>query len=219
MLAGRAVQLRSRPADVLDDGGFTLVELLITVVILLVIMVPLGGVLVSFLHNTTATSNRFVESHDAQIAAAYFAQDVQSIGVRDWSAAPYPLKQSVELNAPPTSGLYPCGSAGTPSATIRMAWDDPVGASETRVIIVSYVLEPAVPTVGDPVGVLHRLQCLAGSPVPTSDVVVAHNVVDASVASGLPGTPTQVTLVLTIKAPNDSGPPLVVTLVGQRRDT
>jgi hypothetical protein len=120
----------------------------------------------------------------------------------------------VELNAPPTSGLYPCGTAGTPAATIRMAWDEPVGASETRVIVVSYVVE----NVGGE-HQLHRLQCLAGSPVPTSDVVLAHNVVDASVPPGLPGTPTQVTLVLTIKAPTDSGSPLVVTLVGQRRDT
>ena len=52
------------------DAGFTLVELLITIVILGIITVPLSGVLIGFFRNADATSDRMALSHDAQISAA-----------------------------------------------------------------------------------------------------------------------------------------------------
>ena len=67
------------------DAGFTLVELVVAIVLLGIIAVPLGSALLSFFRNTNATSDRLAESHDAQISSAYFGQDVQSIGVRNWS--------------------------------------------------------------------------------------------------------------------------------------
>ena len=120
-----------------DERGFTLVELLVAIVIIGIIAVPLGNVVISYLHNTDATTARLSESHDAQISAAYFAADVASVGVRSTTyssdpSAPYPLTQSIEQNAPATSGLFPCGTAATPNAVIRFGWDDYSSASRPR---------------------------------------------------------------------------------------
>jgi prepilin-type N-terminal cleavage/methylation domain-containing protein len=202
-----------------DDRGVTLIELLVAIVILGIIIVPLGNALISFTRNTDDTTRRLSESHDVQIMAAYFAQDVQSVGVRE-TADPYPLKQSIELNAPANGGLYPCGAAGTRNAAVRFAWDDPTSASGLGRVIVSYVVEP----VGAEVQ-LHRIRCV-GSSTPTSDIVLAHNV-DAtspvltcsSPCTVVPAVPQTVTLKVTIKNPGSSGPALTVTLTGQRRQT
>jgi prepilin-type N-terminal cleavage/methylation domain-containing protein len=198
-----------------DDRGVTLVEVLIAIVILAIIIVPMGNALISFFRNTNATTNRFAESHDEQIAAAYFAQDVQSIGVRNWSTLD--LQASVEQNAPATSGTFPCGVAGTPAATLRFAWNDPTGASSTQQIIVSYVVE----TVSGHKQ-LHRLRCAGGSTTPTSDIIVVHNLLSAGTPTLTPTgstIPQYVSWTLTIQASTGSGSPLVVTLYGQRRQT
>jgi prepilin-type N-terminal cleavage/methylation domain-containing protein len=214
-----------------DDAGFTLVELLISIVILGVIAAPLVGVVLGYLQNTDATAARMNESHDAQIAAAYFAQDVQAVGVRDYadtSTAFFPLKQSVETNVATAGGLYPCGAAGLPDAVVRLAWDEfgPGGAAgpatQTRV---AYVVQNGTE--------LHRVVC-KGSATPTADVVVAHNLVApfATVTcadkSGAPtpctgsgsAVPSAVSLALTISDPKSSaGSSYPVTLTGQRRQS
>jgi len=201
-----------------DDAGVTLIELLLAIVLLGIIAVPLGGALISFFRNTNATTDRLAESHDAQIASAYFGQDVENIGVRTWNlpSGPYTLGTSVETNAPPKSGTFPCGPVGDPNAVIRMAWDDPTGASTLRKVIVSYVVRQ--------VGAekqLHRLRCDDGTSNPTSDIVLAHKVqsVGTPVLTGpVAGVPQSISLALTLKAPTDPGS-LAVTLFGQRRQT
>jgi prepilin-type N-terminal cleavage/methylation domain-containing protein len=206
------------------EAGFTLIELLVSVTILGVIAYPLGNVMIGFLHNTKATTGRLAESHDAQISAAYFAQDVASLGARDWTdtVTPYAYLQSVELNAPAAGGLYPCGAAALPNAVIRLAWDDyPNGASAAPVRTrAAYVVE----TVGSQQQ-LHRITC-AGNATPVTDTVLAHDLVSAtaSCATSCTGTgaalPSRITLALTIADP-DSGPgtSYPVTLTGDRRQT
>lgn len=221
MLSGRSPR---------DDAGFTLVELLMSIVILGIIAVPLGEVVLGYLRNADATTARMSESHDAQMAAAYFAQDVQAVGVRDYTVvvdAFFPLKQSVETGVAAGGGLYPCGGAGTPDAVVRLAWDDfPSGAAapatQSRV---AYVVESGTE--------LHRLVC-KGSATPSADVVVAHHLVgpfatvacaDSSGAaiactgsgSAVPGS---VSLALTIHDPQSTaGSTYTVTLTGQRRQS
>jgi prepilin-type N-terminal cleavage/methylation domain-containing protein len=205
--------MRLNTARPRGDEGVTLIELLVAIVLLGIIAVPLGSALISFFHNNNATNDRLAESHDAQIASAYFAQDVQSIGVRNWTApGPFSMGTSVETNAAPKSGTFPCGLAGDPNAIVRMAWDDPTGASTRRTVIVSYVVRGTE---------LHRLRCDDGTSNPTSDLVLAHYVasVGAPVLAGpIAGIPQSVSVTLTLKAPTDSGS-LPVTLFGQRRQT
>jgi Tfp pilus assembly protein PilW len=208
---------RSRP----DERGATLTELLVAITILSIIILPLGDAVIGFLRITDDTSQRLTESHDAQLASAYFSADVLSTGTRNWTTWPFPLAQSVETNAPALGGLYPCGTAATPAAVVRLAWDDPASVAVAPTVVrVSYV----VMTVGTETQ-LHRILC-AGSATPVSDLVVAHNV-DAvapvvscsTLCTGAPAVPQTVTLTLTIKSPRNTSSSLTVVLVGQRRQT
>jgi prepilin-type N-terminal cleavage/methylation domain-containing protein len=205
-----------------DERGVTLTEMLVAVMVLGVIIVPLANAVIGFVRLTDDTTRRFTESRDVQIAAAYFAQDAQSLGVHDWAAYPYPLLQSVELNAPPTGGLYPCGTGGTPAAVLRLAWDDPDTLSGApQVIRVSYV----VMVVGSE-RQLHRLVCSGVGPTPSADIVVAHSldatppvVTCSSPCTAAPTVPASVKLTLFIHAPSSTDPPVSVVLTGQRRQT
>ena len=203
-----------------DERGVTLIEVLVATALLAIIMVPLGNALIGYIRNSDAVSRRLAESHDIQVSAAYFAQDVQSLGVRDWSAHPYPLEQSIEVNAPATGGLYPCGASGTPDAVVRFAWDDPTDV--TRTIRVAYV----VVTTGTE-RQLRRLLCV-GSSTPTSDTVLVHNVSQVSgenptvtclsPCTDAPAVPRAVRLTIPIREPaNDAT--VNVVLEGQRRQT
>lgn len=214
------------------DDGFTLIELLISTLILGVITFPLGNAVISYLHNTDATVARLSESHDAQVAAAYFAQDVASIGTRDWAPGDYPfnLQQSVWTSA---AGITnPCATAGTTVA--QFSWDDLSSNSSTPPvpqIRVAYVVETAGAE-----RQLHRVTCsapslTATSSSPTSDTVLVHNLSpsgsDTTVATvscsttctASPAVPQYVTLVITIDSTTDTDGPYTVTLTGQRRQT
>jgi type II secretion system protein J len=200
------------------EGGFTLIELLVTISIMATISASLGAALVTFLQNTDSTTRRISESHDAQLAAAYFAQDVASIGIRA-TTSPYELAQSVDTSAT-TSPLGTCGSVGTP--VVRLGWDDPTSAVASSKVLVSYV----VVTVSGQRS-LHRLVCLGGSTTASSDVTLVDNLDTAapvvSCSSSCSGSgsavPQSVTMVLDIKNAADTGLTYYVTLTGQRRDT
>jgi prepilin-type N-terminal cleavage/methylation domain-containing protein len=209
-----------------DDRGVTLLEVLIAVVLLAIIMVPLTNALIAFMRNTDATNDRLAASHDAQIAAAYFAQDVQSIGLHDWTTAPYAFKTSVEQNAVAQSGNR-CGPSTTPNAVIRMAWDDPtvaVTSGTPPMAVVSYVV---VPDGGE--RQLHRLRCDASGTV-LQDIIVAHNLVadpvatcrnaaGATQACAGPPVPQSIEMPLQLRVSGSANSILTVTLVGQRRQT
>ena len=209
------------------DAGLTLVELLISIVIMGIITVPLGTALVMFFQNRDSTTDRLSVSHDVQIAASYFAQDVDATGVRNFaSPAPgvqalFPLTQSIELTAPPTTGVAPCGPAGTPNAVIRLLWTD-ASAATPVLVRVAYVVK----TVGTEKQ-LHRLKCVGNGTVVT-DLTLAHNVVTvdapvcknpAVIACDGAAVPQTVTLTLHLRALNSTDPILDVTLTGQRRQT
>lgn len=104
-----------------DEDGFTLVELVVTVAILGIIVVPLVGVVLSYLRNTVDTQARLTESQDVQLVAAYWQRDVASIGVRSttYEAAShsFPLLQSVDL---PACGALPAGA----TAVATLAWSE-----------------------------------------------------------------------------------------------
>ena len=203
------------------DDGFTLVELLLAVVIMGVITVPLGGVVVGYLRNTDETTGRLLESHDVQIASAYWAQDVAGVGTRS-TASPFALTPSVETAVPYASSLYPCGTAGT-TPIVTLAGDDASAPGTTTLVRVAYVVQT---TAGQ--GELHRLRC-SGSAAVLSDVTVAHDLDPATpptvacstptACNAAPNVPRTVNLTLTLKDPKNRGAAYAVVLTGQRRQS
>ncbi len=202
-----------------DDRGLTLIELLAVIAILGIIVAPLSAALISYFQHTDETTERLSLSHDVQISSAYFAQDVQSMGKRDWDTDGFPFVQSVYAGA---GSPYPCGPAGTPAPVVQLVWDDPATGKNGKVWRVSYYLK----SVGGGLSELHRIIC-PGTSTTASDVVMAHNVDSAKPpalnCSGgcFGGTPPMtVTLVLHLRPKNSTvNDPLTVTLTGQRRTT
>ena len=198
------------------EDGFTLIELLVTVVILGVIAGPLAGAIIAYLHNAGDATTRFTLSHDAQISSAYFARDVASVGVRDYSTADPALMQSVETSsAALNKAPHPCGTTST-KAVLRLLSDDWThGGTTPAVTVIAYYLSGTN---------LHRIRC-SGSATPASDTVVAHNVNASTVSIACDGDPTRcesarvpqrITLKFSVgTAPDD----LMVTLTGDRRQT
>jgi len=203
------------------DGGFTLVELMLTIAILGVITIPLSNVVIGALHHQRATADRLALSHDAQISAAYFAQDVGSIGVRDYSVtAPpnssQPYRPSIQLDAAYDAGGTVCGTAATPVARLRFLSDDWDYSGVTPAVgthVVAYYLAGRE---------LRRIKC-AGATTPGSDIVLAHNVEPATltVTCSTPCTaaavPQQVALAFTVSTL--AAGTHQITLNGQRRQT
>jgi prepilin-type N-terminal cleavage/methylation domain-containing protein len=204
-----------------EEDGFTLVELLIAIVLVGVVTLAIGDALIGFTRNTDDTIHRLGESHDAQISAAYFAQDVASIGIRDSDEG---LEQSVETRS--RSKALACG-APQGRLVVRLGWDDPTSATDATQVVVSYVVEVAA---GQPQ--LHRLVCSPQDGL-LSDTVVAHYLattmpeVTCTDAKAQPTScegsaadvPQSVSMVLFLDHVGDADPAYTVTLTGSRRQT
>lgn len=202
-----------------DDAGLTLLELIVAVVLMGVITLPLANFVIAYLRNYAQTESRMSDSHDMQISAAYFSQDVANVGLRNQSLTPL---QSVWTTGFP-SGY--CGSTlgGTP--LLLLQWDDPAwsaasGTAANAIDSASYVAVA---------GTLHRAAC--SGPTLVSDTVVVHDLVYPDTTNPSPVTcpttaascltqtpPAAINLQLSLKAPADTAVSHV-TLTGQRRQS
>jgi prepilin-type N-terminal cleavage/methylation domain-containing protein len=220
MLLSRTVE-RIRASRAGDDRGLTLIELLVVIAILGIIVVPLANALTNYFVHMNDTTDRLSVSRDSQIAATQFAQDVASMGRRDWTSgdSDFPPLPSLYTGA---SSAFQCGTSG--QTVVRLISDLPQpaqGSAGTRII--AYVLMPG----SGGLQKLHRLVCGTGGSTPTSDVVVAYNMDPANPPSlTCPTTactdgsvPQTVKLVLHLKSLSDRNDSLIVTLYGQRRQT
>jgi len=213
--------VKRRPAS--DDSGFTLVELVITVSLMGIIIVALCDFLLAYYKNYTQTENRLSDSHDMQIATAYFSQDVANTGLR--GAAPdYDPVQSVWTTSFPAT--YCGGGSGTTKLLLEWpTWSattpGPSATGHAAIDSAAYVQEG---------NTLHRIFC-AGSPsdnpqpstAPSSDALLVHGLQSASVECSSTcdnnTPPSTITLKLSISAgPTDTAAPSgTVDLTGQRR--
>jgi len=173
------------------DEGFTLIELLLAVVILGIISVPLANMIIVVLANTDNTSDRLALSHDAQISATYFGEDVASMGVRDYStllaSGAQPFKTSVQINAPDGQGGSNC-TMPVSTAVVRLLsddWQQSGGTATVTTDIVAYYLNGTE---------LHRIKCTGGSSTPISDIAVAHYVKPGTVSVNASGTSVSMSL-------------------------
>ncbi len=207
-----------------EETGFTLIELIIATAITGLMTATVAGMLSAVLVNKDATTVRMSQSHDAQSAASYFAQDVASIGVRDWVDNARPMKQSVEVGVAYNAGLYPCGDAGTPQALVRMAWNDFDPSDPllpTRLAVVAYFVKAGPGGTSQ----LHRLLCQGATP-PSDRVLVAalgSGLTAPTIACSTTCTsvspPLSIALSLTVHDLQNKNPDYALTLTGHRRQT
>lgn len=217
------------------DAGFTLVELVVTITLISIIIVPLSGVVIEFFKTTVATSARVNESHDIQFVAAYWQRDVSSIGVRNGTyddadaVHTFPLKQSVSTNSTFAScaadPAFPSGST-----VIVLGWStftlDASGKPSQTVTTATYVAALSATT-----NTYTLTRVLCDGPTITSHALVADHLTavptPTCTGGGVSGcadtsdsVPTKVTLALTSTDPNNNdGTTFQQTLIGERRQT
>jgi prepilin-type N-terminal cleavage/methylation domain-containing protein len=107
-----------------DEGGMTLIEMLIGMTVLGIVIGPITASLMFGLMTSNGTRDRIADSLSAQLTSVYFLKDVQS---------------SDSVLVPSASSPSPaCGGTGT--VLLRMVWDDPSPAAGDPVgYIASYV--------------------------------------------------------------------------------
>jgi prepilin-type N-terminal cleavage/methylation domain-containing protein len=195
------------------DDGYTLVELLVAIVIIGVIVAPIANAVIGYLHNTDTTAARLNESHDQQIAAAYWQQDVSSIGVRsstyDQASHNFPLQQSV-------NNAFPCSPAPA-GPLVTLSWNQYDSSGSATLNSVAYYRDGTATQ-------LLRVHC-TGSTV-DSTATLAHDLdpavtptVQCDGAACTSTVPAAMSLELAVKDPSGKGQPYTVKLTGQRRQT
>lgn len=104
------------------DGGFTLIELVLSVAILGVVSAALVGVMFQYLRTTSDTSARLTESTDQQFISTYWQNDVSSLGRRslDLATATFSTDQSVFVGPGGPGG---CGDS-VGSVVVSFAWNE-----------------------------------------------------------------------------------------------
>lgn len=135
------------------DDGFTLVELLITIVITGVIVGVISTAMIVGLHADASTRTRLAESHDAQLVSVYLPPDLQST--------------SGDVVAAPATNTE---CSGGPNF-LRLKWTEQLttgGATTTYVAAYRIAQDP---TSGE--WQLVRYSCTNGGAATT--IVVAHN--------------------------------------------
>ncbi|MBV9097761.1 MAG: prepilin-type N-terminal cleavage/methylation domain-containing protein [Frankiaceae bacterium] len=134
-----------------DDSGFTLVELLVSCVIIGVIVPAMALGLLVIMKVSGTTQQQYVDAHDAQYAALNFASDVASA--------------QTESPTDTTSQSDPCNT-GTVSANFQ--WTD--AASPSLDHLVNYTVTGTA---------LHRMTCTRTHSVGGGYSLVSDTVLDA----------------------------------------
>lgn len=165
-----------------------MIELVMSVAILGIIIVPLTGVVIEYFLVSADTRTRLSESTDQQFISTYWQQDVSSIGKRTFAPGatdPVPAATSVEFG--PGSG---CGaSEGT--VLVRFSWSEfAVGATDPDLAWSSVAQEAAYVQSGTE---LSRVRCRGGTA--DTPLRVAHHIDGTPVVSCDPDPcPTGTTL-------------------------
>ena len=161
------------------EGGFTLVEMLVAVVIEAMIVGALAAAFIGIVRGTSQVNQSLSQSGDARIAAAYIISDAAN------SSGP-------EISLTDTTS---CADAtppvpGTETPVVRFDWSSPSSSGTTTPIIVIYYLVS---------NDLIRRECSNGTLV--SDRIVASQVAAATAAcaptANCTGTPTSITVTIT----------------------
>jgi prepilin-type N-terminal cleavage/methylation domain-containing protein len=157
-----------------DDDGFTLIELIITMVIVGIVMSAVVGALFVMLRTQAGTTARLDETRGTQQLTTYFATDVQSTGYGSDTITP-------------TTASVCTVSSPTPNANaVQMTWTEVIPNGPTSTYYVSYRYEP----LGSD-WLLVRYSCKSGALTPNR-IVVARALATPPVGWTGTSTPTAV---------------------------
>jgi len=160
---------RGRTAGDHTEGGFTLIEVLICVVLLAMIMGALTAALVTSINLSASTAQHTKESNDAQLIAAFFVRDAQAAGATDAITGSPDPKYGVTLNDD-TGCTVPSGDV----AVVRFEWLDrqsaAQGLSYDDIAVYYYV-----PPISARSGQIVRQTCGGSAGFP-SDTTLAKNI-------------------------------------------
>lgn len=196
------------------EAGFTLVELMITIAIIGVITLPLANLVIEYFQNTVATQARASVSHDEQIVAGYFGDDVASIGRHNTDGTP---KQSVWN--PTTSGA-PINCGAGISAFLALAWDEYNSSGGLSTSEAVYGTRTQSDN-GQTELQLVRVHCLNSS-TPDATSVLAHNLTGTPtvVCDVTPcSMPSVVSMTLSLRVAGAGAAPYQATVTGRRRQS
>ena len=125
------------------EGGFTLVELLVVLVVLPLIIGAAAEAVIVSLENSSSTAKRLSDSASAQITAAFFNSDVQGASLIsiDQNAADLPTDATASATAPeycpktaPVAGATSIVQLYRPSPTLSVGYWLQGSASSAKVI-------------------------------------------------------------------------------------
>ncbi len=198
-----------RPARHRRDRGFTLVELVISLVLSAIVIGVTTSAMLTSMNAADSTVAQIADSTDATLVSAYLIRDAQAAGGVDPATGTQAVDVGVSI-APTVAGWQGCEQSG--DLVVRFSWYDRQAGSATPVVV-TYALGPD--------GALTRRVCERGT---TVDVIVGSHVSAAS-ASCAPvadctGVPETVTLSMT--GSNDRAPltsSLTASLRGDVQET
>lgn len=184
------------------DGGFTMIELMMTIAILAIIAVPLTGVVIEYLQTSVTTQTRSTENADQQFAATYWQADIASLGVRGYTPTntsdQLPHQQSMWTGSAPAG--VPASCASISGTVIGMAWNEYPSTTDPFVTWTgaqqsSVVYSATQQTSGQ--WILTRTRCVPGQAA--SSVVIARSLVSVPTVSCTPAPCTSSTPPTTVK--------------------
>jgi prepilin-type N-terminal cleavage/methylation domain-containing protein len=194
-----------------DEGGFTLVELVISIAILGVVMAALTAAMLVLLDSQGSAGTRLDESRDLQFAAAHFGDDVHG------------------ANSVAAGGTPRCGS--DPAALVEFVGADFDDATPpvTATTVTTYVLRTVTGSDGVTSRELHRLRCSSAAATPAypltppaggGDITVAYRLSTGTspVVACTPAPCGAGTTSVEVSFTEQSGE-LTYSLVGDRRTT
>jgi len=190
------------------EQGFTLIEVVISVVLLTLITGVLTAALISSLNQSSSTNAHTHQSNYAQITATWFERDAQAAGGIDPTTGGKDPTLGVS-----TTGAFTAGCTTTGTALVGFAWND-LASGTKHVANYSYVAATHE---------LTRTSCIGGTGAVTQilvyDVTSAPTVwCDGNVGPACPAFPVTVNMTVTDNtAPPAGTSPYTFTLTGTLR--
>jgi prepilin-type N-terminal cleavage/methylation domain-containing protein len=120
-----------------DEQGVTLVELLITIVILSMIMGAVAASFVTAFKSTAPTSELIRQSNDAQLIAGFLVRDAQSAGGTDPETGTKDPSIGVSKSNPVGSPAA-CQPSGSQTLVLRFSWIDRIAGAASVAHVASY---------------------------------------------------------------------------------